>query len=431
MMSTIKLKSDVAVVGAGPSGSVAAAYLARDGFDVLLLDRARFPREKVCGDGLTPRSVEVLSDLGVETELRSRGYLPFHSFQIVSSYGDSLAAGFPRYGRGGDHGFVVPRVVLDNLLVNSAKGFGVRAFEAAEATQLLDSGSDLSPVVFGAHTDEGRECRVEAKVLIVADGSRGSFSRSLLGQTRIHPYGIGIRAYAQNVVGLDGKLHFFLDPALLPGGYGWIFPSSHPDEPANLGVGLTSAALAKKDATMSQLLQLFLSSASLARRHVEEVELVSRPMTYPLQIGARTGRRAINGVLFVGDAAHLVDPLSGQGMSYALESGRTAAAAVSVALHSGSRNHLARYPIRVFLDFAPELVSARALRSLLSRPWGNSMVVRVLQRDESLARAGMAILANSIPAYSILRPRLVGKVIAPHRLASIIRADHPAAGPPA
>ena len=315
MTFAVKLKSDVVVVGAGPSGCAAAAYLARDGFDVLLLDRARFPREKVCGDGLAPRAVEVLADLGID----------------------------------------------------------------------------------------------------------------ILGATRSRPYAIGIRAYAQNVPELDGELHFFLDPALLPGGYGWILPSSHPDGPANLGVGLTTSALAKKSATLPQLLQRFLSTQSVARRHVEGVDLVTRPMACPLLIGARTGRRTINGVLFVGDAAHLVDPLSGQGITYALESGRAAAAAVSLALLSGNRHHLARYPIGVFLDFVPEMLSARALRSLMSRPWDNSMVVKVLQRDESLARAGIAILGGSIPAYWILRPRLAGKVIAPRRLASIARAGHPAA----
>lgn len=431
MTFAVKLKSDVAVIGAGPSGAAAAAYLARDGFDVLLMDRARFPRDKVCGDGLAPRSVEVLSELGIDTSLGSLGYRPLRLFRVVSSRGDSVVAGFPRYGRGGDQAFVVPRIVLDKLLVDAASALGARVLEAAEAVQLLDSGSGSSPVVLRARTDDGQECRVEAGVLIVADGSRGSFSRSILGPTRTRPSCIGIRAYAQNVPELDGKLHFFLDPTILPGGYGWIFPSSHPDGPVNLGVGLTTSVLAKKSATLSQLLQQFLSSKSVARRHVGRIDLVTRPMACPLLMGARTGRRTINGVLFVGDAADLVDPLSGQGIAYALESGRAAAAAVSLALHTGNRNHLARYPLGVFLDFVPEMVSARALRSLLSRPWGNSIVVRVLQRDESLARAGIAILGGSIPAYWILRPRLAEKVIAPRHLASVMRADHPAAGTPA
>ncbi len=133
----------------------------------------------------------------------------------------------------------------------------------------------------------------------------------------------------------------------------------------------------------------------------------------------------------MGDAAHLADPLSGQGIANALESGRIAATAVTLALHTGQSKHLLRYPLHVLLASFPELMSARALRGLLARPWCNEWVVRVLSRDEALGRAGVAVLANSIPAYGVLHPLLLSRVIAPRRLASIVRAERPAVGPPA
>ncbi len=431
MPSVRTLRADVAVVGAGPSGSAAAAYLARDGLSVLVLERAHFPREKVCGDGLTPRAVATLADLGVEEQLRSLGYHPYNTFRIVSSWGESVVAGFPEYGKGGEHGYVVPRLVLDRLLVETARTAGALILEDTEVLSLSREADGRSDAVLRTRSASGEEMNVEARVIIAADGSHGSFSRTVLGPGRLQPRGIAIRAYAEGVRELDGFLHFFLDPALLPGGYGWIFPSSHPAEPVNLGVGLTMAQLKKKRLRLSQLLDTFLSADSLARRHVEDIRFVTRPAACPILVGARHGRRRFRGVLFVGDVAHLVDPLSGQGMAYALESGRSAAAAISLALHTGYRRHLFRYPLQIFLEVVPELMSARLLRELLARPWGNGLVVRVLRRDEGLARGGMAVLGNSIPAYGVLHPALLGKALAPRRVVSIARAERPAGGPPA
>ena len=429
MPSLRTLKADVAVVGAGPSGSAAATYLARDGVSVLVLERAHFPREKVCGDGLTPRAVTTLAELGVEEQLRSLGYHPFSRIRIVSSWGESVVAGFPEYGKGGQHGYVVPRIVLDKLVMESARTAGAQVLEDTEVLALEQEANGRSDAVLRARSAAGEEMRVEARAIIAADGSHGSFSRTILGAERVRPDGMAIRGYAEGVRDLDGLLHFFIDPALLPGGYGWIFPSSHPAEPVNIGVGLTTAQLKKKGLRLTQHLDAFLSSDSLARRHVEDIRFVTRPAACPVLIGAKHGRRTFRGVLFVGDVAHLVDPLSGQGMAYALESGRAAAAAVSLALHTGYRRHLFRYPLQVLLEFVPELMSARLLRELLARSWGNSLVVRVLRRDEGLARGGIAVLGNSIPAYWVLHPVLLGKALTPRRVVSIARAGRPADGP--
>jgi geranylgeranyl reductase family protein len=431
-VSTVRtVKADVAVVGAGPSGSAAAVYLARDGIAVLVLERTRFPREKVCGDALTPRAVTVLADLGVEDQLRDLGYQPYDSLRLVSSRGDSVVGGFPEYGKGGRYGYVVPRIVLDRLLMEASRGAGARILEETEALSLEQGAGGQSDAVLRARTTGGEELRVEAQVIIAADGSRGSFSRTVLGADRTRPGAIAIRGYAEGVNEAAGHLHFFLDSALLPGGYGWIFPSGHPEEPANVGVGLTMAQAKRKGQRPSQLLEAFLSAESLARRHMDGAHLVTRPAAFPLLMGVCRGRRMLQGVLFVGDAAHLVDPLSGQGIAYALESGHSAAAAVALALHTGRHKHLFRYPLHVFFASVPDMLSARALRVLLARPWCNQLVVRALSRDEALARAGVAVLANSIPAYGVFHPALLGRLIAPRRLVSIAGAQRSAAGPPA
>jgi menaquinone-9 beta-reductase len=423
------LSCDVAVIGAGPSGSTAAAFLARDGIDALVLERCRFPREKVCGDGLTPRAIKVLAALGVEDELLRLGYRPFHKFRIVSSWGQSIVAGFPEMGVGGDHGYVVQRKVLDDLVARAAVAAGARLAEETEALGLARDADERAGAAVRARTAEGEDILVRARFVIAGDGSRGSFSRAVLGPRRMKPYGVAIRAYAEGLTEVNDWLHFFLDENLLPGGYGWIFPSSHPGEPVNLGVGLTTERLKGKPETLSQLLNAFLGSESLAARHTASgVRFVARPTTSPVLVGVRSGRRLIKGVLVVGDAAHLVDPLTGEGMACALESGQAAAAAVGLALCTGHTRELYRYPAHIFLRYAPEFVSSRILRQLLTSSRGAGMIAKMV-RDHRGNGGRIERFRDAVPSCSALAARALAPALMPSRLLEMLRAADSVNGP--
>jgi menaquinone-9 beta-reductase len=418
-----RLRCEVLVVGAGPAGSAAATFLAQQGVDVLAVDRAVFPRDKACGDGLGPRSVAVLRLLGVEERLRAAGYRPIREYRVVSAWGDGVRAGVPLWGKGPDYTYVVPRLELDALLLARAREAGARVSEGVRALRPV---STADPLVLEAVSSEGEPLLLEARVAIAADGSRGSFSRTLLPAQCVQPYAIAIRAYMEGVEGLDGALNFFVERRLLPG-YGWAFPASREGGPANVGLGMRLTEYRARRERLTSLFEWFRGPGSMAAPHLSSARLVSAPTPFPLLLDFPRGRRRQGNVLFAGDAANLIDPLSGEGMAYALESGLVAAEVAGSAVRTGRMSELGAYDARIWRELSLEFLGAYLLRQLLANPSGNGLLMRLLQRDEGLARGGMGVLSNSVPATWLLTPRVLKRVLAPRRLAAALRQSHPAA----
>lgn len=419
-----ELVADVVIVGAGPAGSAAAAFLAESGVDVLVVDRARFPREKICGDGLAPRSVVMLRKLGLEPDIVARGFTPMRRYRIVSSWGDAVMAGMPTYGKGTDYGYVVPRRELDELLVTRARTAGAVVHEGVRAIRCIEE-ADGSRVT--ARSDEGENLVLLGRVVIAADGSRGSFSRTILPSERLAPYAVAVRLYMEGVEGLQGALNFFLDPDFLPG-YGWIFPGGRPGDPANVGFGIQVSSLRRRPDRLRDIFDRFLGPGSMAWPHLAAARPTRAPATFPMLLDFPRGRRRKGRTLFVGDSANLIDPISGEGVAYALESAEAAAEAVSGALRSGRLADLARYDAAVWRSLSVEFLGAYLLRHVLKQTWGNGAIVRLLQRDERLARGGLGILCNSLPATWLLKPAVWRRALSPGRLADTVRATYPARG---
>jgi menaquinone-9 beta-reductase len=420
------ISADVVVVGAGPAGACTATLLARDGVDVLAVDRAAFPRDKVCGDGVAPRSVAMLRRLGIEKTLLERGFRPFYRYRIVSAWGDALAAGLPTYGRDSDRAYVVPRRELDQLLVERARAAGARVWEGVRALRAVAGADGYAPHVL-ARSTEGEEFLLRAPIVVAADGARGSFSRTLMPSECLQPWAVGIRAYVEGAEGMGDALNFFLDRELLPG-YGWIFPGGRPGEPANVGLGLNVAQLRRRKEKLIRLFQHFTGPASLAWPHLRRARLVSAPATFPLTMDLPAGCRRVGSALVTGDAANLTNPLTGEGVAYALESGLAAAAAISRALRTGRPSDLSSYEADVWRSLRAEFRAADLLRRILVKPWGNGLMVRLLRRNEALARGGMGILANTVPPYWLLRRRIWGRMLSPAELLRTILACEPARG---
>ncbi|HZJ03383.1 MAG TPA: FAD-dependent oxidoreductase, partial [Thermoleophilia bacterium] len=236
-------RPEVLIVGAGPAGAAAAILLAEQGFEVTVLDRARFPRDKVCGDGLAPRSVGVLRRLGVEERLRQAGHRPLGDYRIVSTWGDSIKAGLPSYGKGPPYAYVIPRREFDALLVERAREAGAEVIEGRRADRLIP-GTAAAPAV-ETEDDGGRRIVMRPRVVVAADGSRGSFSRTVIPSRHLQPFAVAMRQYMDGAEGLDGALSFFLDRPMLPG-YGWAFPASREGGSANVGAGMAVSALKRR-----------------------------------------------------------------------------------------------------------------------------------------------------------------------------------------
>jgi menaquinone-9 beta-reductase len=315
---TAREQTDVLVVGAGPSGSGTAAWLARLGIDVLLTDAAVFPRDKTCGDGLTPRAIGELERLGLGDWLRahtvSQG-LRAHGF------GQTILLPWPG-GTLPNWGSAVARTELDDHLRTTAIKAGARALDGARAVDVRREAGRVTTVVFRRGDDT---LEVDCKHLIVADGVRSPLGK-VLGREwhRDTVYGVAGRSYVTSTMSDDPWISSHLelrgDHGEVLSGYGWLFPLGNGE--MNLGVG--TLATAKRPANL-KVRDLMTSYADQQRAPFGLGEELRAPTSALLPMGgAVTGIAGPNWAL-VGDAAACVNPLNGEGIDYGLEGGRLVA----------------------------------------------------------------------------------------------------------
>ncbi len=315
------------MVGGGPGGSAAAYHLARRGVDVLVAEKASFPREKVCGDGLTPRGVKAIIAMGIDPEdpgfERVNG-LRVHSRRVVLELPWPELHDFPSYG------LVRTRRDFDELLARRAEKAGALLWETAEVREALFIDGWVSGAVV-RRDDEDIEVR--ARFVIAADGAASRFAgRAGVRRDASRPLGIGARRYYRIDRSPGPWLEAWMDlwegDALLPG-YGWLFPV--PDGTVNLGAGLLNTFKGFKDLSAQRVFDAFAAMLP-ASWQVREETAEGRVLSGPLPMGFNRRPQAVPGMLVVGDAAGAVNPFNGEGIAYAIESAEIAAELVSEAL---------------------------------------------------------------------------------------------------
>lgn len=329
---------DAVVVGAGPAGCAAAYRLAVRGRRVLLLEAQRFPRDKVCGDALTQRAVRILAAMGVLDSVPHAGQMRGARVHMrCRGWRDFIYDAYP----GADsHCLVVPRVVLDEAVCHRTVAVGVELWQEAAVT---------APIVEGGRVVGVRVCRdgrlidVRAAAVVAADGARSPLARAV-GLLPEGGLGVGVRGYLTDIDRLLDLQEVFLpldDVAgrdLLPS-FGWINPTGASE--ANIGVGLFRPGY---EGRAEEVLQNFLTRLS-TRRKAFGGRLRGEWAKAPFRLDFSPDRCVADGILLVGDAAGLANPFTGEGISYALESGRTAAEVID--------RGLARDPVRPdLLDYA-------------------------------------------------------------------------------
>jgi geranylgeranyl reductase family protein len=322
MTGSLPASTDVVVVGAGPAGAAAAAWLARSGVDVLLTDAAEFPRDKTCGDGLTPRAVAELIRLDLEDWVRAH---PVNCGLRTYGFGQELHLPWPG-GRLPNWGSAVPRTELDDHLRTTAIKAGATAVDGVRALGVRREGGRVVAVVFKASTSSADEAvEVRCRRLVVADGVRSPIGKALGREWhRDTVYGVAGRSYVASARSCDPWISSHLelrgeDDAVLAG-YGWIFPLGNGE--VNLGAG--TLATVKRPAKIAV--------KPLMRRYAEHVR-AEFELDGPLRAeasallpmgGAVTNVAGPNWAL-IGDAAACVNPLNGEGIDYGLETGRLVA----------------------------------------------------------------------------------------------------------
>lgn len=369
------------VVGAGPAGSAAAAWAARGGRDVLVIDSASFPRDKACGDGLTPRAVAELERLGLadwlDTRIRHRGLR-------MSGFGGSVEVHWPGPSFPST-GSAVARVELDDRIRKVAEDSGAQMLLGVKA---VVPHHDSAGRVVGVLLADGTE--VTCRELIVADGARSSLGRKL--GRRWHQetvYGVAARGYLKSPRGNEPWLTSHLelrspDGAVLPG-YGWIFPLGNGE--VNIGVGALATSKRRADLALRPLMSFY---TDLRR---EEWDFGGCPRAVSSALlpmgGAVSGVAGPNWML-VGDAAACVNPLNGEGIDYGLETGRLAAEVL------GSGDLSAAWPHVLQSHYGRGFSVARRLALLLTFPRFLPVAGPIAMRSTTLMGIAVRVMGNLV-----------------------------------
>lgn len=380
---------DVLVVGGGPGGSAAAYWLARAGRSVMLVEKKEYPREKTCGDGLTPRSIHQLLDMGFDFEVPE-----FHRVRGLRAYSGELMMelDWPDHPVYPNWGGVIRRADLDQQVARLAEKQGVVVQAHTTAAPLVDKGN-----VTGVRLESDGEVEVvHPRVVVVADGSLSRFGRALgtVRDKRV-PFGLAARAYFSSPMADDGYLESQLDlrdesGASVPG-YGWVFPLG--EGVVNVGVGALSTFHRWREMNTNDLMTAMVRSAPDHWAMSEDTRLSPNrggklPMS--LSVGPKFGP---NWVL-VGDAAGAVNPFNGEGIDYAYETGRIAAGHIDRALAADDLNLLAAYKDELDATYELYFRVSRAFVRLIGRPGAMRLLTRTGLRSKTIMEWTLRVMAN-------------------------------------
>jgi geranylgeranyl reductase family protein len=404
-------RTEVLVIGGGPAGASAGYWLARQGHDVTILERKTYPREKTCGDGLTPRAVHSLTEMGLAPQLEK-----YHRYSGLraTGMGRELELEWPSHPTFPSHGYVVRRRELDQMVAEHAAAAGARLLTGHEAIEpIVDRGFVRGATV---HTKDDRTLDIEARYVVVADGANSRFGRALgTFRTRDWPYGTAIRTYWQSPKHADPWIESALDVKDRNGnpmpGYGWIFPVG--DGTVNIGVGLLSTFRDFKSVNTTHLLDAYAHQVA-DRWEIDPTKPEAKATSGRIPMGGSVGPKAGPSYLVVGDAAGSVNPFNGEGIDYAYETARMAAQVLHEALISNDPAVLQQYPRMLDAEFGDYFKVARLFARIIGRPVLMRELTRVGMHSRTLMEWVLRIMAN------LLRPDELGPAEAAYKAAAAI-----------
>jgi geranylgeranyl reductase family len=391
--------AEVIVVGAGPGGSSAAAYLADRGVDVILLEKASFPREKVCGDGLTPRAVKQLIKLGIDTSPEA-GWVRNRGLRIYGGRTEPFELNWPELADFPPYGLVKSRSQFDKLLADRAVAAGARLFENTNVTEpIIDRRTER---ITGVVAKDGR--RFTAPIVIAADGNSSRLAVAMgLTKRDDRPLGVAVRAYFTSPRSDDDYLESWLElwdgkpgaSNLLPG-YGWVFGMG--DGTVNVGLGTVASKAEAAGQNYREMFSRWIAATPeewgfRPQNQIGPILGAALPMAFNRQPAYTRG------LLLVGDAGGMVSPFNGEGISYAMEAAEMAADAIADARFRGfgtpsAEAALRGYPSRLKSEWGGYFRLGQVFVSLIEHPQVMHICTRYGLPRPTLMRFTMKLLAH-------------------------------------
>lgn len=388
---------DLIVVGAGPGGSSTAYYAAKAGLRTLAVDRQTFPRDKPCGDGLMPHATGEVTLMGLGEWLEEPHHGSFTGFSLytdTASFRHTVPATLH-----GPRGYVIRREETDEKLVGRARSAGAKVLEGVRATELLRSPAGA---VTGISAENGSgEVRFSAPLVVAADGIGGFAGEGVKARQNA----VARRQYFRNVNGPNRQdLQIFITRDMNEGhaGYGWVFYFG--DGTANVGAGVSTRALEKTGRNLKDFYDRFLEEP-LMQEWLDGAQAEEPAKSWSLKMGMLGAKRYTQGMMTVGDSASMVHPVSGEGVGYAIESGRLAAAWAheAHARNDFSATTLSGYGRQLRRQRAREHVSGQAVVDILPNLNMLEPLFKACENDAAARATLISAFTGDVPIYDILK----------------------------
>ncbi len=370
---------DVIIIGAGPAGCSAAWHLTRRERRVLLLDKEHFPRDKVCGDGVAPRAVDLLVEMGLGEKIER--FFKIYSVSLSSPAGFLYKTDRVTIKGEAMEGYVIPRRELDHVLLQNTIDAGVETRQGFRVKDLVMESGKIAGIQGEIN---GVQEEISAPLIIGADGE-GSLVRRKLGLGRNGPDHrlMGVRAYYEGVEELKPIMELHYQRFFLPA-YGWLLPIG--STRANVGIGFHLAELKRFGRKPADLLNEFISRCPFLAERFRKAEQISPAATSPLSLASEQPWTYGHGFLLAGAAGSFANPFSGEGIYYALATGKMAARVADDAVKSGnfSAQALSSYEQLWRKAFDKNLRACYILQRMIQWPRMVDNTVKLMMKKEQV-----------------------------------------------
>lgn len=386
---------DVIVVGAGPGGSTCATFLAMKGNNVLLLEKAKYPRDKTCGDAVGGKCVKIARELNLLKTLEDiKPHAPVNGAIFTSPKGARVRLEFPHQKEQKSNGYVCRRMIYDNMIFEKAKSTpGITIMENTLVKDLIKEGDQVVGVT-AFDSEKKQELTFKAKVVVGSDGAYSVIAQKTGNAVMDDEHTcMALRAYYTGVTGMEDAIELHFVDSIIPG-YFWIFPVEN--GVANVGIGMVQKDLKNRSIKLKEAMLDIIENNPLFKERFKNAKLETKIEGWMLPFGSKMRNMHGNGYVLIGDAAALIDPFTGEGVGNAMTSGQIASEVITKCIKNGnvSAAALKEYEDKVRAELGPELSTSYKMQKIGKHKFLLNMLLGKAARSKHVRDALTESLAS-------------------------------------